>query len=87
MRAHECGQRLRVALHALELGHAAKVAFPDAAARRVGEIGVANRILVVDLVEDAVVGDQILDRRAGQVVGVELLGEVVELQRHARAAR
>ena len=64
---------LRVPLGALELRYSAEVAFPDASARRIGEIGIAHRVAVSDLVENAVVGHQVFDWWAGHVICVQLL--------------
>lgn len=60
------------------------MALPDATARAVGEVGVPDRILVITLLEDRIVRHQILDRRPREVVGVELLREVIEFEGGSR---
>src|SRR6266545_2806134 len=60
---HDTGQGFRVALCAFEFWHSTKRATPDAATRRIGEVGVANGILILHLIENPVVGNQILDWR------------------------
>ena len=63
------------------------MAFANAAARRVGEIGVMDGVFVVDLGEDAVVGNKIFDRSPVSIVGIELLRELIQLQRRRRRIR
>ena len=79
--AYDIAQRVRVALHSLELRYTAEVTLPDATARCVGEVGVPDGVLVVDLIEDRVVGNEVLDGLPIHVIGVEFVHKVVELER------
>src|ERR1700737_2761369 len=54
--------------------------FANAAPRCIGEIGIAYRIFIVDLVEDAVVRSQIFDGSAGQIIGVDIPVECIQLK-------
>src|SRR5205085_2246687 len=67
-RSHECRERLGVSLGAFELGYTAEAAFPDAAPRCVCEVRITDRINVIDLVEDAVIRNEIFDGRPQSIV-------------------
>src|SRR6185312_16786362 len=58
----------------------------NAATRRISEIRVAYRITVVDLVENAIVGNEVFDGRTRQIVRVKVAVKFTELQRVRRWA-
>ena len=65
----QAGDGRHFSLWSLQLGDAAEGALANAAAGRVAEVGVSNGIGVRDLLEDAVVRNEFLDRGSGYVVG------------------
>src|SRR5260370_14548379 len=77
---HDVCNGLCVPLSTLKLWYSAETAGANAAARRVCKIGVTHWILVVNLIENAVVGYKILDRGTLRVFRVQLFRKVVESQ-------
>src|SRR5579871_1570422 len=78
---HNGADGVGIALIALKLRHSTKAALTNTPSRGISEICVRNRILVRDLVQDAVIRNQIFDWRSGAIIGIKLFRKIIELQR------
>src|SRR2546422_977969 len=79
---HNPGERLGVPLLSFELRDSTERAFPDAPPRRIGEIGVMNRVSVWDLRENTVVRYLVFDRLTRAVIRIQLASKIIELKRN-----
>ena len=71
---------------AFQLRHAAERATSYAPTRRVSKIGIVNWVGVIDMFKDPIVGDQFLNRHAGQVVGSKVVVVGRQCKRNCRSS-
>src|SRR5579871_2647463 len=82
---HKQRQRSNIALVTLQFRNAAETALPNTSPRCVSKIRIIHWVSIADLVQDAVVRNEVFDGRAHDIIGVQLLGEIIQLQGDCRS--